>query len=144
MATKLELAWLAGLVDGEGCITFSPHQRGRKWVLKFHVSNTHMPTVRRAWKILGRQGYLGRRDHNGKGWKPLFVLELSEKKAEYALTVLMPYLVTKKEQAELGLYALRFRRLANASRQPGSKFPERVERKLTLLTRQMEGLKSAR
>lgn len=102
MTTELDLAWAAGLFDGEGHIgahlcsgTVYTH-----WKLSVLVSNVHKPTMDKFQSLVGGRMRLRK---NGPGNRKIWVLRLGEGVAAAALEKLLPYLVTKKEQAELAL-----------------------------------------
>lgn len=101
--SEVELAWLAGLVDGEGCFRISlPGLKGNR---RYHGSPTftiamiHYPTMVRVGKMLdkepSRRGWITGRIH------PLYGIQLAGEKALQVARVLRPYLLTKSEQAWL-------------------------------------------
>ena len=117
IGTDLEWAWLAGFFDGEGWISlgyqFHKKQDKHYWVLQIGISNTHAPTMKRVMEIAGEYGTAlyphHRKKPDGSGsryrraaWK----WSIAAKKAELFLARLEPYLVTKKEQAEIALAAM--------------------------------------
>lgn len=108
MATEVELAWLAGLWDGEGSITIFKHleKNGtRKLCPTILVVNTDIKIINEAKRILDSLGtsfHLFERKPGSSKHKPAF--QLSTRNSQYidkVLTAIQPYLVGKKEQAEL-------------------------------------------
>jgi len=105
---NLDLAWAAGIMDGEGSITIlnSSIRRlknghpARYPQLNLWLSNYDPKMVLKFKQWFGGTYYiLNRRDRR----KPIHCWCAACKKAENALRLLLPYLVTKKEQAELAL-----------------------------------------
>jgi hypothetical protein len=109
-ATPIDLAYFAGIIDGEGwiglqkhivpknkCIAYSPH---------FRVTNTDLNIIGRIQGILNLMGinpYLKQQVHVN-GCKTVYHLNLHKKdhlKTVYEST--LPYLVGKKARAEIML-----------------------------------------
>lgn len=104
MVRDTDLAWAAGIVDGEGCILiYEAHTKtGDTWVLRLIVTNTDMRMLDRLRVIFncGNIAIQRRRDSRHKtAWR----WEVSAKKAEQVLSLIKPYLVNKRDQAEVGL-----------------------------------------
>jgi len=115
---KIELAYIAGLLDGEGCINIyrinTPYIRKvekrlqPKWVLSVSIYNTHYETIKWLYDNFG--GYLQSRHRykkpeqieNGK-WKPSYAWKLAANKANDFLKRIVKYLRIKKEQVELAI-----------------------------------------
>lgn len=104
--TDLKLAYLAGFIDGDGCINgqiIKSNDYKRKF--KLQVSVVIFQKTSRRWFIDDlhktiEMGYVRERDG---------MLELAiraQKDVELILTKLMPYLIMKKPQAELVLKIL--------------------------------------
>ena len=100
-----ELAYIAGLIDGEGTITIKkrlPSQQTAKAVNtsysgEIQVEMTHEPTIRRLKEIFGK-GNIRTRD---RGHKPLWTWKVSDAAAREVAWELLPYLRIKQRQAEL-------------------------------------------
>ena len=97
------LAWAAGLFDGEGCVYMAGHR------VQMSLNNTHLPTVRRFHEIVGT-GSVHATKNNSKPahCKPMWAWHASCAKAEVVLRSLLPWLVTKREQAEVALFARQY------------------------------------
>ncbi len=100
----LSLEYLAGLVDGEGCIRLHPSNKGkyRKYYPRLQVTNTYKPIL----DLLVDQ--FGGAIHSDKfprkaNWKIKHDWRISGDKARELLNQLLPYLVIKKEKAILVL-----------------------------------------
>lgn len=108
MVTDLELAWLAGLWDGEGSITIFKHlERGgvRKLCPTVLVVNTDIKIINESKRILDALGtsfHLFERKSKNPKHKTSY--QLSTRNTKYidkVLTAIEPYLIGKKEQAQL-------------------------------------------
>lgn len=98
MPTEVELAYLAGIVDGEGCFVWS---WGNSTML-MNVQMKHEPTI--DWLHTTFGGSRFRPTNTGlHTWKafPVLLREL--------LPILRPYMITKAEQADIFLTALQLR-----------------------------------
>jgi hypothetical protein len=100
------LAWAAGLFDGEGSVSIycypllpgkQPHCRN----IQLQLSNTHEATVRRfaALAGVGNVSVYSRRFRKRPQWR----WDTAAANAEHVLCLLLPWLVTKREQAEIAL-----------------------------------------
>ena len=136
MTNIAKLAWAAGIVDGEGCIVLykAKTRTGNAWVLRLTVTNTSKPMVMALQDIFG-MGNLIFSPRNNPRHKDIWRWEVATRKAEQALRLLLPYLVTKRREAELGLAS---RRLI---RQLGINTPNPNLRRLEDISRQMVALK---
>lgn len=96
------LIWAAGLFDGEGCVGI--YRRSLKAMTpvfreKLHLSMTHEATVRKFCEIMG-VGAVSFRRSRRKKWRPVWVWQTSNHQAQIALERLLPFLVTKRAEAE--------------------------------------------
>ena len=88
-------AYAAGLVDGEGCITIE-NQRNHMYLL-IQVCNTD-PRVC-IWLKERFGGAI--RTQQQKNWKRMYRWAVTTVKAKEFLTAIYPYLIIKKEQADI-------------------------------------------
>lgn len=99
-----DLAWCAGLFDGEGCICISLSTNGYR--LSVRINMNHESALRRVQQIMGagtlRAQCLRPPRHQTWTW---FIGRRSE--VERILATLLPYLVVKREEASIGLRFLR-------------------------------------
>lgn len=106
-----ELAWLAGMMDGEGCIGLYEYTRTkipRHRVIRGMVTivNTHKPTMETIADFYQELGvtYYWRHNETRLGWKDSYFIVLQNRESiDILLTAISPYLVTKKKQAEICL-----------------------------------------
>lgn len=96
MPSEIELAWAAGIVDGEGCVSVVRVPYGHR--LQLDVGNTSLAMVTRLHEIIPGRVYPPYADSIGKA-KPRYQYRANGKKAEDALRAILPYLVVKKAQA---------------------------------------------
>jgi len=111
-------AWMAGFIDGEGCLTISrqirkgrPSPAYRPYVT---VANTNRSALEFFQSIYGGNIYHvheRRKDKQGKNWADAFDWYCPQPMIVKMLLDLMPYLRLKKRQAELIIEFIRTKRL---------------------------------
>jgi hypothetical protein len=102
---KTDLAYMAGLLDGEGHIGIALRKNlisGH--ILRIEISNTNKAMI--DWILPRFDGHgVIRKDRWGEGnRKDSYVWYADNRKAVRLLKMLIPYLVLKKEQAEIAVY----------------------------------------
>lgn len=98
-----EWAYLAGIIDGEGCIRLANCGYAKRRVIDLRIYNTDVRLIEWLRDNLGGYAYA----HNKKAhvcWQ----VHWSSKRAKVIIEHVLPYLIVKKEQAEI---ALSFQRL---------------------------------
>lgn len=96
------LSYLAGFLDGEGCIQISKTQR-KNYNPEYHLSLTASQIHPEPLKMLKYKfggSIFVRKSSTGRN---LGVWGVSAKQAAKVLEEILPYLVVKKEQAELAI-----------------------------------------
>lgn len=95
-----ELGWVAGIVDGEGCIGAYPTVPSGRLCLSFQVGTTSAVTAYKLKELVGgcvcceqRKGVL----------KTVYVWQVTQKPAGRILKMLLPHLVEKQEQARVAI-----------------------------------------
>lgn len=105
MSNKLELAYLAGIIDGEGCITINlRHPRDGRSIrhdLNVQCNMQNQKAILLLGQIFG--GLKNYRVKDKKSNKIVYEWRVSNRKAYECLKQLFPYLRVKKEQALLGI-----------------------------------------
>ena len=105
--TDLELAYIAGIVDGEGYISIITNSYitrygnpGKQRIMRAGVGMTN-PVI----PMMLREAYGGTISFrkNGELWKDRYDWNIYSKKALVFLKDILPYLIIKKEQAELAI-----------------------------------------
>lgn len=111
MTSQIDLAYCAGLIDGEGCIRVKRAKAYRcqgRVTPSYHASvqirMVDEPAIRFIAETLGGW-YYPEKPHLAQG-RPLFCYQASDKAAEALLRALLPYLRVKREAA-LNVIALR-------------------------------------
>lgn len=104
--TEVEWAYLAGFVDGEGCISASRHlgRNGKTWYYYPHLTlgqkhQAHVVHLLKFGGVLRPQTIKNPKIGTGKSWK--WVVKADE--LEEVLSGLLPYLVVKRSQAQLAI-----------------------------------------
>ena len=97
---SISLEYLAGLVDGEGCIRLHPSNKGkyRKYYPRLQVTNTYKPIIDLLVEEYGGACHSSS-NKNKPHWKEKYDWRLSGDKARELLTELIPYLIIKKDKA---------------------------------------------
>lgn len=98
--SNLDLAWLAGFFDGEGCVFIDRPDRKHRQTLRVQVTNT-IPS-----SLLGFESRWGgklRTRSNGERRKPIWIWAAYAGDAQRCLIDLLPYLRVKAAQAEIGI-----------------------------------------
>lgn len=73
MSTEAEIAWAAGLFEGEGCFTTQKQQNPKYVMIAARLHMTDEDVVRRFHKVVG-VGYVnGPYRHGGLGKKPAWI-----------------------------------------------------------------------
>lgn len=109
---EIELAWSAGLIDGEGCITISYseaiHFKGSRnpvHSLYLKVTMTHEPTIRHIHDLfqLGSvQVHLPGKTAKAN-WNVAYSWLCCSNQAAQAIRMVRPYLITKANEADIAL-----------------------------------------
>jgi len=98
--TEEQIAYFAGLFDGEGSVSILLTRRG-DWKLCCRISNTNREVLQTA-KDSFKVGQIGGRNRGGNR-KPDFWWHVVGKQAEGFLRAVLPFLVIKKDRAVLAL-----------------------------------------
>ncbi len=102
---ELEIAYLAGIFDGEGCISivWRDNPLNTSVALRCEVGMTDLHPLSLFQRIFG--GSIKRRVPTGN-YKLLYHWQINYRRAETLLHALEPYLTVKKEKANLALSLL--------------------------------------
>lgn len=108
MATDLEKAYLAGIIDGEGSIGVCQQKRGtRSAYVRLLVTGTDKNLL--EWLMKNFDGNFYWKPKENENWKPEFIWRVSGKKAIIIIKEVLPFLVIKKKQASVALAIERIR-----------------------------------
>lgn len=111
-ATQTEIAWLAGIFDGEGSVSMQRklvHSIG-SWDIRCRIGMCHLPTIQRIIEITGMKCHYTYQPKGNR--RPLTTWHACGTRAEIFLMAVVPFLVTKREQALIALAAFELRRNA--------------------------------
>ena len=123
MISETDLAWAAGIMDADGSVTiqrlfWTSKKDGVKhdrYSLRIHVANTDLKMLNKLQELFGGPiikqpkyisgtGCLNPRNKMAWNWC------IHATKAEAVLRLILPYMVTKRERAEIGLLVRKFAR----------------------------------
>ena len=99
MWTESELAYLAGILDGEGCFTLSKGSNGHTFGTLVVVGNTDARLIH--WLQERFDGSVTVRPRNNPRQKPCWIWTLTGSDIEPFIGAVEPYLRLKREQALL-------------------------------------------
>ncbi len=104
MTSEVDVAYVAGLIDGDGCIRFQSRKRGRKRrPPEIVVSNSCKVVVEWLQKRFGGRIYVD----NRRGRRVSYSWRLYRKEeVRRLLRMVLPFLKVRRRQAELVLYYL--------------------------------------
>jgi hypothetical protein len=97
--TEYELAYLAGIVDGEGCITFQQLTNGNI-APGLYIGNTNFALMQ--WLLDHCGGHVSPMKVRGNR-KPGYMWYARRSEIPKVLRLILPYMVLKREQAEIML-----------------------------------------
>jgi hypothetical protein len=98
---ETDLAWAAGFIDGEGCVSLIKRRNGSGYL--YFQSNLNVPQIDKS-PLLKLQSMF---DGNIRAIKPIgnrrpsYVWTVHASKCRNALQLMLPYLVVKKRETEL-------------------------------------------
>lgn len=101
---ELDLAYIAGLVDGEGCIRVKktkprPDCVSPSYTAHIHIRMVEESAIKFIHSILGGSYYKEKRPYENR--RPLFCWSIHSRQAIMAIAMLRKYLKVKAEQADL-------------------------------------------
>ena len=94
----MSIAWCAGLFDGEGC--FSIYSRNISYDMQASMQMTRGETVKAFHRFIDC-GNISFRPTTNPKWKNLYRWQAFGSDVAKVAKLLLPYLITKKDQAEL-------------------------------------------
>ena len=154
---NITIQYLAGLFDGEGCISIICAKKGAKnprsqspaYELKLHIRMTDSRPIKAFSDYFAKHfkgGFIARQEtKKPERHKPTYCFACSHTKAENIIKELLPYFICKREQAEL---ALEFQQYIKESKCQGKiglnrkKVPDNILAKRHQYYLQMKNLKS--
>jgi hypothetical protein len=98
-----QLAYIAGLVDGEGCIQINRRDNGKRFGLYVSIDNTDRRMIEWLERTI-QYGFCTVQKKRAKAnWNAGYRFVVQERYAADLLQRVKPYLVIKREQAEVAL-----------------------------------------
>ncbi len=101
-SSRMDLAYVAGLFDGEGHIgfyTYKATKNGRRYArLVVGITNSYRPVLEWLCEVIGA-GRIQRKRIHGEGWKDCYSFIIQGLAAREFLTAMLPYLRVKRERA---------------------------------------------
>ena len=131
--SKTDKAYIAGLIDGEGCICLSKTYRKTKtypffairYSLDITVANTKKEMINFVQKKYPAHIHL----QTGQGWRNrAYIWKISGLKLKYFTKDILPYLVIKKRQAKLTLRYLN-ERIKHNKPKSGYLLPKEIKKR---------------
>jgi hypothetical protein len=106
--TETEKAYIAGLFDGEGCVSMhirkpvrASREKNDMVVVQITLGMTNRETIEWLCKLTGTPYVTG--DRSGRGWKDIYIWRPNMTIAYDVMEQVYPYLITKKRNVELFL-----------------------------------------
>jgi hypothetical protein len=99
-----DLAWAAGIMDGEGCIAIKLDSKKPGWTrheLKVDVTNTNEPIIRKLQAMFG--GGISIPKSQGPNRRRVAHWQIYGRRAAGCLRAILPYMVAKKPEAVLAI-----------------------------------------
>lgn len=91
--TRVEIAWLAGLLEGEGCFTFQKHGGSNRRQVRVGLKMTDQDVVARARDIIRpKKAKLSTNRSRQKGHKDSYEFKLYGKEAEEVMRAVRPFM----------------------------------------------------
>jgi excisionase family DNA binding protein len=95
--SQVNLAYIAGLFDGEGSISITHRKQWNYFYLGITISNTYLPVVERVQQLLG--GSIGGKRYKNPKYKIGYWWRIDCRQAGQVLEMLLPYLIIKRQKA---------------------------------------------
>lgn len=96
-----DLAWAAGIFDGEGSVGAYTWGESKNLRVSIQVGNTCLLMISKFHDMFG--GYVATTKKARKNGQPYYTWRCRSGYQEFFLRSVLPYLVTKREQAEVAL-----------------------------------------
>ena len=96
-----EISYIAGFFDGEGCVRIKKaNQGGNSYYIIAHITNTNQKILKKVQDYFGGNTRLQEKGVN----KGIYNWCITSSEASDFLKTLLPFLIEKKEQAELAIH----------------------------------------
>lgn len=126
LLTNIEKSYLAGLFDGEGCISIYrlTNKLGKakyRYDLQAFIYNNHEGVIRWVQDKVGYGRVKIQKRPEGKNWKPNYLIRFSSTMAQSFLEEIVDYLKVKQERAKLAIDFQKFRSSRKFQKHPGQR-----------------------
>ena len=102
--TTEQAAYIAGLIDGDGCISTRYHPSSNRWRVRIDVWQIDpRPLTCMKDVVEGSLLYFRAKPNNKLSNTPIWHWTVVDKVLDYYLPQFMPYLIVKKDKAEIAL-----------------------------------------
>lgn len=110
---KIDIAYLAGIIDGDGCISIQKNSGVKSYRVIITVVQRDMPLIEYLFETFG--GSVNAISVNRKFKKDYYLRwVITDKKAHTLLKLCLPYLKLKKKQAFIAYNLLKLKRFKGA------------------------------
>lgn len=101
---KADIYYLAGLFDGEGCVTLGKANNNYTptYHLNVNIVNTNEALIRWVHSVVGKGG-VSQKTRENDHWKDCFTWKVNGEHAVEFIKRIYPYLKVKKAQAEIAI-----------------------------------------
>ena len=101
--TKQEWAYIAGIVDGEGCIGLSPRTKTQsRYYVYLRIASTNLKILKWLKRKCGVGSIqVANSEHKRPGFKKVYYYQTVTKKAVMILEKVLPHLIIKEKQAKV-------------------------------------------
>jgi hypothetical protein len=108
MLTIADLAWTAGIIDGEGSVFVmkqkrKDRERDTNYILRVSVQSTDPYMTKELFKMFPEGAEFSVQRERGFGWSDTLKWQLNGKKAARFLKEVLPYIRVKQDQIKLAL-----------------------------------------
>lgn len=109
---RLSWKYIAGLIDGEGCIDFQCHTDERNVVKRLYIvprlriamTDVAIPVLEMLKANHGGSIWCAKRNNQNPNWRPAYYWQLQGKQLRPLLQNIINHLIIKKEQAKLCIW----------------------------------------
>lgn len=106
MPTELEYSYLAGLIDGEGCIGLYEHiNKKKQWTntfnMQFSITNTDKNIIEWIQKTFGGKWYIVTK--KSQKLSECYKIYFNYENSYHILNKILPYLIIKKSQCKVAI-----------------------------------------
>lgn len=98
-----QIAWLAGILDGEGNIQINARLGPRHSGVRITITNTSRPLLERIFEITG-VGYIATKAYDNPKWRTRYNWIINGATARQILQLLLPWLIVKRDVALAALH----------------------------------------